>query len=117
MSRIKTGRALIFVVSDRYEIVLTISLSLKASIYFPIGNFGSKMVKKSEYLGNCEISQTVIFYFQCVSSIIIHFVSTFRWAFSIYSGFPMKKDVKSDDVIESNVRVPKFEDLFFYALG
>ena len=39
MSKTKTGRALIFVVNDRYEVALTISLSLKASNIFPDQEF------------------------------------------------------------------------------
>ena len=36
MSRTKTGRALVYVVNDRYDVALAISLSLKASNIFPI---------------------------------------------------------------------------------
>ena len=52
MSRTKSGRALIIVVNDRYKVALPISLNLKASNIFPIGNFGSNMVQNWNFWEN-----------------------------------------------------------------
>ena len=48
------GRALIFVVNDRYKVALAISLSLKASSIFPDREFRPKNGPKSEFLGKSE---------------------------------------------------------------
>ena len=51
MSRTKTGRALIYVVNDRYEVALAISLGLKTSNIFPDRELWLKNRPKSEFLG------------------------------------------------------------------
>ena len=82
MSRTKTGRALIYVVNNRYEVALTTSLSLKASNIFLDWKFWLKNGPKSEFSGNREnheiLKRLTFCYFQCVLSMKIHFMSKFR---------------------------------------
>ena len=81
---IKTGRAFIFVGTDRYKVSLAISLSLKASNIFPDREFWLKMVPNRNFLGNKKtqenqkLLQKLSFsYFKCVLNMKIHFVPNF----------------------------------------
>ena len=59
----KTGRALIFVVNDRYKVALAISLNSKASNIFPDREFGSKMVPNRKNWETGSFVKTFIFLF------------------------------------------------------
>ena len=56
MSRTKTGRALVYVANDGYDVALAISLSLKTSNIFPDREFWLKNGPKSKLSGKLEIS-------------------------------------------------------------
>ena len=118
-----------FVVNDRYGVALPISLILETLNIFPDWKVWlkngptSEFSEKSGKSGN--FAKTVIFYYQCVSTIKMLFVSKYRHkilickeirVFLIYRGLTMKNGPKTDDVIGGHVRCTKFENLFFMLL-
>ena len=117
--RTKTGRALIFVLDDRYKMALAILLSLKASSMFPDREFGLKNGPKSEFSEKDEKScksrtfvRIAIFSFSMCFKHKNTFL-IFEWirAFSIY--WPWKNAPQFYDLIGGHVKGLEFESLFF----